>query len=176
MPIQDSSHEYQSDGATHDIAEDRAAKLDQVRSELVELVADVKSVVEARAMQIKNSTVESSEAGADFARDTIRSHPLPAIAVAAIVGAAVAIALTPASRHSRSAPLPAWAPDGTRTNFGEMAQELQRTASTNGSSLLSAFERVVDAVSTIDPKSSLTPTLEKAGAWLTSMRGFMSGK
>lgn len=175
MPTPDSSHDFQSSGAMHDTTDDRSARLAEVRADLVTLVADVKRVVEARASQVKDAAIDGAEAGVDFARDTIRSHPIPAIAIAAVVGAAIAVALTPAVQKPRSR-LPDWAPDITRTNLGEMAQGLQRSASSTGSSLLSAFERVVDSVSTIDPKSSLTPTLEKAGAWLSSLRATMSGK
>lgn len=176
MPTPDSSHEFQSSGVTHDIAGDRAAQLAEVKADLAALVADVKKVVEARASQVKHATIEGAETGAEFARDKIRAHPIPAIAIAAIVGAAIAVALTPAPHRSRTARLGDWSPDITRASLGDMAQGLPRSASSNGASLLSAFERVVDSVSTIDPKSSLTPTLEKAGAWLNSMRAFVSGK
>ena len=176
MPTPDSSHDFQSGGAMHDTTDDRAAKLAELRADLAALVADVKRVAEARASQVKDAAIDGAEAGVDFARDTIRSHPIPAIAIAAVVGAAIAVALTPALHRSRTARLADWAPHITRANLGEMAQGLQRSASSTGSSLLSAFERVVDSVSTIDPKSSLTPTLEKAAAWLSSFRGTVSGK
>ena len=64
----------------------------------------------------------------------------------------------------------------TRTGLGEMAEGLLLSDSSAGSSLLSAFERVVDSVSTIDPKSSLATTLEKAAAWIGSLPGTVSGK
>ena len=175
MPTPDSSHDFHSSGAMHDTTNDRAARLAEVRSDLAALVAEVKRVAEARASQVKDAAIDGAEASVDFARDTIRSHPIPAIAIAAVVGAAIAVALTPAVQKPRSR-LADWAPDITRTNLGEMAQGIQRSASSTGSSLLSAFERVVNSVSTIDPKSSLTPTLEKAAAWLNSLRGTMSGK
>ena len=175
MPTPDSSHDFQSSGAMHDTTDDRSARLAEVRADLAALVAEVKRVAEARASQVKDAAIDSAEAGVDYARDTIRSHPIPAIAIAAVVGAAIAVALTPAVQKPRLRMVD-WAPDITRANLGEMAQGIQRSASSTGSSLLSAFERVVDSVSTIDPKSSLTPTLEKAGAWLSSLRATMSGK
>lgn len=176
MPIPDSSQELQSSGAMNATDDDRAAKLAAVRADLAALVADVTRVVEARASQAKDAAIYGAEAGVNVARDTIRLHPIPAITISAVVGAAIAVALTPASRQPRPARLADRTSDVIRGNLGEMAQGLQRSASSTGSSLLSAFERVVDSVSTIDPKSSLTPTIEKAAAWLSSLRETMSGK
>lgn len=171
MPTSDSSHALQSSGALHDQAVDRAARLAAVRADLAALVADVTRVAESRASQVKNAAIDDAEAGVDFARDTIRSHPLPAVAIAFVVGAAVAVGLTPTSRRSGSARRGDWTPD-----LGQMAQGLQRSASSTGSSVLSAFERVVDSVSTIDPKSSLTPAIEKAAGWLSSLWETMTKK
>ena len=176
MPTPDTSKDFQSSGLTHGMDDDRVAKLAEIRAELTSLVADVTKLVESRATQVKDAAIQGAEAGIDVARDTIRSHPIPAIAIAAVLGAAIAVALVPTSRHSRSSRLTDWAPDLSRAHLGEMAQGLQRSASSTGSSLLSAFERVVDSVSTIDPKTSLTPTIEKAAAWLSSIRGSIIGK
>ena len=175
MPTADSLHEFKPSGAVP-ASDDRAAKLAEVRADLAALVDAVKKLAEARASQVKHAAIEGAEVGVDYARDTIRSHPIPAIAVAAVVGAAMAVALIPAARRPPTARLGDWAPDITRANLGEMAQGLQRSAASTGSSLLSVFERVVDSVSSIDPKSSLTPTIEKATAWLSSLRGTMNGK
>lgn len=170
MPTPDSSHEHQSSGAANKDHDDRAARLAAVRSDLVALVADVKRVVEAKASNVKNSAIDGAEAGVDFSRNTIRAYPIPAVAMAAVVGAVMAMALTPAARQQRPVRLGHWAAGNTRANLEEMAQGVHQTASSTGTSLLSAFERVVESVSKIDPKSSLTPTLEKAATWLNSLR------
>ena len=170
------SNEFRSTGVIRDNSGDRAAELAAVRADLARLVADVTSVVAARASQVGGAAVEGGEAGVDFARDTIRSHPIPAVALAAVAGAAIAVLMVPSSRQPRSGRLAERASDLTRTSFGDMAQGLQRSASSTGSSLLSAFERVVESVSSIDPQSSITPTLEKAASWLGSLRGTLSGK
>jgi len=172
MPTPDRMENF---GASRVMPEpERAAQIAELRKDLASLVAEVAQVVEARAMQAKDATVEAVDTGLGATRECIRSYPVASIATATVIGAALATLLVP-SRPQRSgvARLRAWAPDITRADLREMAGELQRTASRNlnGSSLLPTFERVVDSVSSIDPKTTLTPALEKAGSWLSSLRG-----
>ena len=61
-------------------------------------------------------------------------------------------------------------------DFSDMAKSVQRSAASSGSSVLAAFERLADSVSSIDPKSSLVPALEKAANWFNSLRGSAKGK
>ena len=141
MPTPDSSHDFKSSDAMLDITNDRAARLAEVRADLAALVADVKRVAEARASQVKDAAIDGAEAGVDFARDTIRSHPIPAIAIAAVVGAVIAVALIPATRQPRSVRLADWAPELSRAHLGELAQNLQRSASSTGSLSLTSRSR-----------------------------------
>lgn len=174
-----SSQQVGSTGAYHDgadDADDHDAMIAALRVDLANVVADLKKIVEARASHAKDIAIEGAADGLDFARDTIRAHPMAAIAVTAALGAALAVALTSTPRRALGARVADWIPDVRRADLEGMTRGLQRSASSTGSSLLSAFERVVDSVSTIDPKSSLTPTLEKAAVWLSSLRGSTSGK
>ena len=170
------SNELRSAGVIRDNPGDRTAELAAVRADLARLVADVTRVVAARASQVGGAAAEGAEAGVDVARATIRSHPIPAVVLAAVAGAAIATLVVPSLRQTRSARLAERASGVTRTSFGDVAQGPQSSASSTGSSLLSAIERVANSVSTIDPKSSITPTLEKAAAWFGSLRGTTSGK
>jgi hypothetical protein len=152
---------------------DVTAELVVLRQDLALLVADVARLVEARAIQAKAFAVENVEAGLDATRSTIRAYPVTSIAVATVIGAAVAIMITSQPRRPNlSARLGHIVPNVTRPDLAEMVHHLQRSASTavQGSGLASAFERVVDSVSSIDARSSLAPALEKAGAWLSSLR------
>jgi ElaB/YqjD/DUF883 family membrane-anchored ribosome-binding protein len=162
---------------------DRSDEYAELRRELAAIAGDVKSIVETRAAQVQQLATDTAEAGLDATRETIRDYPVTSIAVAAILGAALAIALTPAPRRPSLAARIGnfgshYVPDVTRADLNDMARHLQRSASqaVQGSPLAAAFERVVDSVSSIDPKSSLTPALEKAGAWLSSLRASMGGK
>jgi hypothetical protein len=158
---------------------DATADLVVLRQDLALLVGDVARLVEARAAQAKACATDSVTAGLDASRSTIRAYPVTSIAVATVIGAAVAIMITSQPRRPNlSARLGHMVPDITRADLGEMVHHLQRSASTaaHGSGLASAFERVVDSVSSIDAKSSLTPALEKAGAWLSSLRTSVVGK
>jgi ElaB/YqjD/DUF883 family membrane-anchored ribosome-binding protein len=158
---------------------DATAELVVLRQDLASLVADVARLVEARATQAKAFAVQNVEAGLDATRSTIRAYPVTSIAVATVIGAAVAIMITSQPRRPNLyARLGHIVPNVTRSDLAEMVHHLQRSASTavQGSGLASAFERVVDSVSSIDARSSLTPALEKAGAWLSSLRTSVVGK
>lgn len=183
MLTPDTLDQTNSTGATPTHHAERAAQLAELRRDLAAIVADVAQVVEQRAAQMKDGVVDGAEAGLDATRQTIRSYPLASLGAAALLGAAVAVMLTPTPQRSSglsrlSGRLSDWTPDVTRADLDAMARRLQRSVSqaANGSSLASTFERVIDSVSSIDAKSSLTPALEKAGAWLSSMRGAIGGK
>ena len=165
--------------ANHPVINDRDdpdATLAELRKDLASLVADVKLVVEERAAAAKNA----ADMGLDAARDTIRTYPVSSMAIATLVGVAAAVALTAGTRRPRSlsARIGEWAPGITRSDLQEMASNLQRSASriTPGVPLMSAFERVVDTVTSMDPKATLTPALEKAGVWFNALRGTIIGK
>jgi hypothetical protein len=158
---------------------DASAELVVLRQDLALLVADVARLVEARSAQVKVFAADNVEAGLEASRNTIRAYPVTSIAVAAVIGATVAVMITSQPRRPNlSARLSHAVPNVTRADLAEMAHHLQRSASTaaHGSGLASAFERVVDSVSSIDAKSSLMPALEKAGAWLSSLRSSVVGK
>ena len=155
------------------------AVLAELRKDLGVIVADLAKVVEERVAQAKAAAIEGMDQGLEAARSTIRTHPVSAIAVAALLGAGLAVALTSAAQPTRDASrLATWSPPTSRDEFMQRARSMQSSVSQSStlSSLVSAFERVVESVSTIDPKSSLTPALEKAGTWLSGLRATMGGK
>ena len=154
--------------------QDRAV-LEELRRDLSVIVADLAKVVEDRSAQAKAVADEGLEA----ARDTIRTHPIAAIVMAVLLGAAVAVAITAPPRASRATSrLADWAPPTSRADLMHLAEGLHRSVAQSSTlaSLATAFERVVEQISTIDPKSSLSPALEKAGTWLNSLRTTMVGK
>jgi ElaB/YqjD/DUF883 family membrane-anchored ribosome-binding protein len=175
----ESSKLTNSVGATAGNSHDRSAEYADLRRELAMIASDVGAIIETRAAQAKQLATDAAEASLESTRETIREYPVSSIAVATVLGAVIAIALTsPPRRPSLAARIGHYVPEVTRADLNDMARQLQRSAShaVHGSSLSSAFERVVDSVSSIDPKSSLTPALEKAGAWLSSMRASIGGK
>jgi hypothetical protein len=164
-----------SAGTTGDGDGQDRAVLEELRRDLGVIVAELTKVVEERAAQAKALADE----GLEVARDTIRTHPMAAITVAALMGAAVAIAFTSAPRAPRvTSRLANWSPPTSRADLLHMADGMHRSVAQSStlSSLATAFERVVEQISTIDPKASLSPALEKAGSWLNSLRTAMGGK
>lgn len=162
-------------GSARDGDGQHRAVLEELRRDLGVIVAEVTKVAEERSAQAKVLADEGLEA----ARDTIRTHPMAAVAMATLLGAGIAIVLTSAPRASRATSrLASWAPPTSRAELMHMTDGMQKSVAQSStlSSVASAFERLVEQISTIDPKSSLSPALEKAGAWLNSLRTSMGGK
>jgi ElaB/YqjD/DUF883 family membrane-anchored ribosome-binding protein len=152
--------------------------LEALRQDLAAVVGDLKKVVEARTAQATATAKAGVEQGLDAARDTIRSHPVTAVTVALLVGAALAIAIIPARRPPTTRQrLAEWVPaTGAQvTQFAHGVQDRVRSSGTMAS-LGSALERVIESVSSIDPKTSLAPALKQAGTWFSSLKSALIGK
>ncbi len=160
-----------NEGGPDHAAPDHSVLL-ELRKDLAAVVADLTKIVEHRAAQAK----AGAEAGIDTASTMIRSHPVASVAVAVLLGAGVAVAVLPSSRRRTLQPrdwsLPAM------PAFVQTVRDLPSSVASSSTlaSLASAFERVVEHIATVDPKSSLTPALQKAGSWLTELRGAMSAR
>jgi ElaB/YqjD/DUF883 family membrane-anchored ribosome-binding protein len=175
MPTPDRSDEFVPNKTTTGAPGGVEATLVELRNDLATLVAEVKQVVETRSARAQ----EAAHVGLDATRDTIRSNPVASLAIATVIGAAAAMLLVPAKPTTRRlSQLREWTPAITPADLHDIVRNLQQAASrsTSGTPLMSVFERVVDSVSSIDPKASLAPALEKAGAWLNSLRGTVAGK
>jgi hypothetical protein len=178
----ESSELTNSGGAAAGNGHDSSAAYADLRRELAMIASNVGIIAETRAEQAKKLATEATEASLDATREIIRDYPVASIAAATLLGAAIAIALTAPRRPTLAARASQWGeqmmPSVTRADLNDLTRQLQRSASNSmpGSSLASVFERVVDSVSSIDPKSTLTPALEMAGAWLGSLRATMGGK
>jgi len=146
----------------------------ELRRDLAAIVADLSKVVAQRVAQAKAGATD----GFGAASTMIRSHPVASVAAAALFGAGLAAVVLPSARpsrraiHARDWPLPAM------PAFVQTVRDIPAALSGSPafSSLASAFERVVGHIATVDPKSSLTPALEKAGAWLSTLRTTMGAK
>lgn len=163
-----------NEGGPDHAAPDHSVLL-ELRKDLAAVVADLTKIVEHRAAQAK----AGAEAGIDTASTMIRSHPVASVAVAVLLGAGVAVAVLPSSRPSRRT-LRAhdWALPAMPAAFAQTVRDLPSSVANSSTlaSLASAFERVVEHIATVDPKSSLTPALQKAGSWLTELRGAMGAR
>lgn len=152
-------------------AEDLSGMVEDARTELAAVVAEMKRIIGERAALAK----EGAEAAGDMARDTIRTYPVASIAASAALGAVIAIALTATRTPSRPR-IASSLRDLSTADMSDWSKQMQRSATSTGSSLLSSLEKVVESVSTIDPKSSLAPTIEKAAGWLGSLKDSISSR
>lgn len=146
--------------------------LAELRDSVTAIAKEVAEIAEKRARMVRDTVVEGAETGASEARRAIRRQPVVAMGVAAAAGAALALLVVP--RFSRPAPsrwdrLERWAPNVTRADLYDLADNIQRSVSRAANAAAApvapAFERMVDALSRTD-SSAVSSLLEKAGGWL----------
>ena len=163
-PMKDVSSAARS---VQDTAETTIAEL---RDSVSALAKEVATIAERRTRAARETAVETAEAGAAELRRTIRRQPAVSMAVAAAVGAVLALLVVP--RFGRTAaPVSRWdryAPNVTRADLYDLADNIQRSVSRAAHSVAApvtpAFERMVDALSRADT-SSFNSIMEKAGSW-----------
>jgi len=149
-----------------------ATALAELRESVNEIAGELSKVAERRTRAAR----ETAEAGADALRGTIRRQPTISVAVAALAGAVLAVAVVPrwSTRSARDAGWRAWAPSVpvTRSELHDVAEGIQRSLAraTNAMPLTSSFERLLEAVTKIEPSASFNSTLEKAASWFQRMQ------
>ena len=145
--------------------------LDELRSSVASIADDLKKVVEARGQAAK----EQAQDGVKALRKGIRRQPAIAMAIATAAGAVLAVIAVP--RFGRRAPVSRWdtwmpsMPSVTRADLYDFAHNMQNSALRAAKSvpLTSSLERLVDAVSKVEPGASLTSAFEKASGWIQKM-------
>jgi hypothetical protein len=143
--------------------------LADLRKSVTAISEELATIAERRTRAIR----EGAEAGSAELRKTIRRQPVLAMGVAAVAGALLALAVVPRF-GSRSAPRSRWEawmpnmPQVTRADLHDMAENIQRQVSRAASSVpfSSSVERLVDALSKVEPTSSMNSAVEKIGSWL----------
>ncbi len=151
--------------------------LEEMRERVAAIAEDLKKVVEARSHAAK----EQAQDGVKALRKGIRRQPALAMGIATVAGATLALIAVP--RLGRRAPVSRWdawvpsMPSVTRADLYDFAHNMQTSAlrAANSVPLTSSLERLVDAVSKVEPGSSLTSAIEKAGNWLQKMRTAAKG-
>jgi ElaB/YqjD/DUF883 family membrane-anchored ribosome-binding protein len=146
--------------------------LDELRSSVASIADDLKKVVEARGQAAK----EQAQDGVKALRKGIRRQPALTMAIATGVGAVLAVIAVP--RFGRRAPVSRWdawmpsMPTVTRADLYDFVHHIQNSAlrAANSVPLTSSLERLVDAVSKVEPSASLTSAIEKASGWIQKLR------
>ena len=148
--------------------------LDELRGSVASIADDLKKVVETRGRAAK----EQAQDGVKALRKGVRKQPALAMAIATAVGAVIAVVAVP--RFGRRAPVSRWdawvpsmpsMPAVTRADLYDFAHNMQNSAlrAANSVPLTSSLERLVDAVSKVEPGASLTSAIEKASGWIQKM-------
>ncbi len=147
-----------------------ATTLAELRKSVTEIAQELSRVAEARARGAQDFAQEGTAA----VRSSIRRQPVIAVGVAALAGAALAVAVVPRGSRSRPSRWEAWAPSMpyvshvTRSDLYEVADNLQRSMarSLNSVPMSSALERLADGLSRVDNNAGISSTIEKIGSWL----------
>ena len=155
----------------------RASQLAALRAELALVATEFAQVVETRSAQAKKFVVEEANAGLSATRSAIRAQPMASLAVAIVVGAALAVLIVPMGYSRKPTRARDWSLDSTRAELNHALDRARHAMPhVNTGSLMSSFERMVESLSSIDAKSALMPTWEKISPWLQSLRAPGSGK
>jgi ElaB/YqjD/DUF883 family membrane-anchored ribosome-binding protein len=165
-PVQDVRREASSSPSTDDWT------LEEMRERVALIADDLKKVVAARSDAAK----DTAQDGAKALRKGIRQQPALAMGLATAAGALLAVIAVPRfGRRARPARWEAWmpaTPSITRADLYDFANNMRHSAmrAANSAPLTSSLERLVDAVSKIEPSASLTTAIEKAGGWIQKLR------
>ena len=155
--------------------DDEMASLTELRAALGKLQSEVATMAERRAAEVAASVTD----GAEQLRGEIRKSPGIAIAVAAMAGILIAVAVT----SGRPAE-PAWRQTARRyrTAMSDDVDALLAQASRVGggardaaSGLMPSVERLVQKFSEMDVNNQLAPALEKGSTLLRSAWQTLTG-
>jgi hypothetical protein len=145
--------------------------LADLRKSVTAISEELATIAERRTRALR----EGTEAGAAELRKSIRRQPVVAMGVAAVAGALLALAVVPrfGARPPRSR-FDGWMshmphmPQVTRADLHDFADNIQRQVSRAATSVpfSSSVERLVDALSKIEPGTSMNSVVDKLGSWL----------
>jgi len=144
----------------------------ELRDSIASIASDLKEVAEARGRAAK----EHADEGLETLRTVIRRQPAVTMGLALLAGAAIAVFAVPSLRRRTSTRWDAWMPPISRSDLYDFADQIQRGAmrAANSVPVTSWLERLADAISRIEPSTSLNSTIEKIGSWFDGMRASRS--
>jgi ElaB/YqjD/DUF883 family membrane-anchored ribosome-binding protein len=152
--------------SAQDTAETTVAEM---RNRVSELAKEVATIAEKRTRAAREMAADAADTGATELRRNIRKQPVVAMGVAVAAGAVLALLIVP--RFSRPTPASRWdrwAPNVTKADFYDFADNIQRSVSRAANAAAApvtpAFERMVDALSRADT-SSMNSIVERLGGW-----------
>jgi hypothetical protein len=148
-------------------AKSEDATLAELRKSVTEISKELATIVERRGRAAR----QSAEAGTAMLRKNIRQQPMLAMGVAMLTGALLALALVPrvgGRRPSSRWRYDAWMPHVTRADLQELVDNLRHSVvrAAHSAPVTSSLERVADALSKVEPGSSLNSVVDKISSWL----------
>ena len=156
-------------------AQQTGAKSDSTLADLRKSVTAISEELATIAERRTRALREGAEAGTTEVRRAIRRQPVLAMGVAAVAGALLALAVVPRfgvraprSRFDGLMSHMAHMPQVTRADLYDMADNIQRQVSRAAGSVpfAASVERLVDALSKVDPGTSMNSVVDKLGSWL----------
>lgn len=152
--------------------EPSGSTLGELRAQVESIAAEFAEIAKKRAEDIS----DQAGAGISELKTRIKRNPTLSMGIAAGAGALIGFALVPRRAQRRSG-WTQWTPV-SRADLYEMADDLQhsirRAASASAVPITNSLERVVNAVSSVDPKTTIAPAIDTARKWLSDIRSSAS--
>ncbi len=149
-----------------------AGAFEELRKSVASIASDLKEVAEVRAHAARE---EKAGEGVEALQEAIRREPALAMGIALLAGAAFALIAVPKfERRAQSRWMDGMQPvlPVSRADLADFAESIQRNAmrAANSVPFASSLERLADAVTKIEPSSSLNSAIERVGALLQKIR------
>lgn len=176
--------------ADPDAKNDNASKGEHVRSgdnENTETIAELRATLASLANEVSTIVEKRSRAAAeavkphvDTVQQTIRRQPAISMAVAAGIGALIAIAFIPRSSQPRTL-RERWVPNVWRADLNDLAGQLQSAVSRLHVPSMpsmpdtSTFERMLAKIAHADPTRPMSNAIDKIAEWVLGARQKVNG-
>lgn len=148
-----------------------AGAVEELRDSVASIANDLKDAAQARA----RAAQEKAGEGVETLQEAIRKEPALAMGIALLAGAALALIAVPNFERRAQSRWTDWMQPVlpvSRADLSDFAESIQRNAmrAANSVPFASSLERLADAVTKIEPSSSLNSAIEKVGALLQKIR------
>ena len=152
----------------------------ELRATLASLAKEVSTIVEQRSRAAASAAAEAVQPHVENVQQTIRRQPAISMAVAAGVGALIAVAFVPRSHRPRTM-RERWVPNVTRADLSNLADQLSNAVSRLHVPSMpampdtSSFERMLAKVAQADPTGPMSNAIDKIAEWAFSARKKVNG-
>ncbi|KWT72633.1 hypothetical protein APY04_0072 [Hyphomicrobium sulfonivorans] len=157
-----------------------AETIADLRATLASLANEVSTIVEQRSRAAASAAAEAVKPHVDTVQQSIRSQPVISMALAAGLGALLAVALVPRAPRQKTL-RERWVPNVTRADLNNLADQLSSAVSRLHVPSMpampdtSSFERVLSKLAHADPTGPMSNAFDKIAEWALGARKKVNG-